>query len=259
MASYQYDAKKRTARIHFRYGGRQLNRVEKVESERHAQRIVALAEDTLQDLERGKLAIPDGVDAKAFILTGGKVQKRADRVADSLHDDAKPPTIGSVFDVYEATLTPGSKEASSIETEAIHGRHFRRVLGADRRFDSLSVEVLQRYADKRAGEGVVRETIRKELATLRVVWGWAFKRGHVATPPAWKPSDLTLPKAHEKPPFQTWDQIARKIERGGLSAVQQAGLWECLWLDQGQTVAALAWAKEHARHPFIHPMFAFAA
>ena len=187
MASYQYDPKKGTARIHFRHEGRQLNRVEKVESERHAQRLVALVEETLIDLQRGKLAIPPDVDVKAFILTGGKVVKPTAAVADPLHGEPEPvraPTVGAVFDTYAATLTPGSEEANSIETEAIHGRHFRRVFGADLGFDSLAVGSLQRYVDKRAGEGVVRETIRKELATLRVVWSWAYKRGHVATPPA---------------------------------------------------------------------------
>ncbi len=150
MASYQYSAKKGTARIHFRYEGRQLNRVEKVESERHAQRLVALVEETLIDLERGKLAMPPDVDEKTFILTGGKVEKRPQPVADSLQPAPQPAaTIGTIFDTYSGTLTPGSKEANSIDTEEIHGRHFRRVLGADRKFDSLSVDVLQRYVDKR--------------------------------------------------------------------------------------------------------------
>lgn len=259
MASYQYNATKRLARIHFRYAGQQLNRVEKVDSERHAQRMVALVEETLNDLKRGKLVLPPDADAKVFIMTGGKVEKRPDPVADPLHEAAKPATIGAIFDTYAKTLTPGSKEASSIDTEEIHGRHFRRVLGADCKFESLALDVLQKYVDKRAVEGVVRETIRKELTTLRVVWGWAFKRKHVESPLAWKLSDLTLPKAHEPMPFQTWEQIARKIKRGGLTDDQKGELWEALWLDQEQTVECLKWVREHARYPFLYPMFAFAA
>jgi hypothetical protein len=60
MAFYQYNAKKDVARIHFRYGGKQLNRVEKVEPEPQAQRMVALIEETNIDLERGKLTMPPG-------------------------------------------------------------------------------------------------------------------------------------------------------------------------------------------------------
>ena len=141
-------------------------------------------------------------------------------------------TIAGVFESYAETLTPGSKEANSIETEAVHGRHFKRVLGAERQFDDLAVDVLQRYVDQRTAEGLVRETIRKELTTLRVLWGWAHKRKHVLTPAAWRMGDLTLPKAHEQPPFQTWNQIGRKIDRGSLTPAHGAELWECLWLDQ---------------------------
>jgi integrase len=240
---------------------------------------VALVEETLIDVSRGKLAIPPGVDEKLFILTGGKIAKptepaepvagpseSTDLNAEPAISDgetapprSRPSTIGSVFDTYRETLTSGSKEASSIVTETIHGRHFKRVLGEGRMFDGLSVDVIQEYVDKRAAEGVVRDTIRKELATLRVVWGWAFLRKHVSAPAAWKMSDLTLPKGTEKPPFQTWDQITRKIARGKLTEAQKSALWECLWLDQHQTVECVRWACQHAHYPFIGPMFAFAA
>jgi len=259
MPSFRYTPESHKARFFFRHAGRQYNKTLKVETERHAERVLALIEETVQDLERGKLSLPPGVDVTDFVTTGGKVVRLPEPVSDPFHAPAVSATIGAVFDTYAATLTPGSKESNSVDTEAVHGRHFRRLLGTDRRFDALGVDVLQRYVDRRAGEGVVRETIRKVLATLRVVWGWAYKRHHVTTPLAWKVGDLTLPKAHEKTTFQTWEQIARKVQRGGVTTAQRAELWECLWIDQGQTVECLAWVKEHARHPFVHPMFAFAA
>jgi integrase len=231
-----------------------------MESYRHAERMQASIEETLQDLERGKLVMPEDADTLAFIISGGKLAtKPKPVVSNSVSTRPESATIASVFDTYAETLTPGSKEANSIGTEAVHGRHFKRVLGPNQKFESLGLGVLQRYVDTRAKEGVVRATIRKELSTLRVVWSWAAKRGHVANSPAWKMNDLTLPKAHEKPPFQTWDQITRKIERGGLSEAQTEALWECLWLDQAQTMECLAWVREKARHPFLYPMFAFAA
>ena len=261
MASFDLDRRSGNYHIRFRYAGKPFKRALRLDGDREADRVCGVVEETLKDLKRGRLMMPEGADVGAYLISGGAVaaKPKPPRVSEMCQEAGKPPTIGSIFDTYTTLLTPGSKEANSIDTEAIHARHFKRVLGEGLRFDSLSVEVLQRYADKRAGDGVVRETIRKELATLRVVWGWAAKRGHVATPPSWKPSDLTLPKSHEKPPFQTWDQIARKIERGGLSAAQQGELWDSLWIDQGQTMECLAWARDHARFPFIHPMFAFAA
>jgi integrase len=261
MASVQqFSAKKGTARIHIRYQGKQFAGTVKVDNERHAQRLAAAAETTVYDLQRGMITIPHNIDVKAFILTGGQVRKpvATPKAEQSNADRIVVPTIGSIFDTYTGTLTSGSKEANSIATERIHGRHICRVLGTDCRFDALGVDTLQRYVDKRDREGVVRATIKKELATLRVVWHWAHKRKHIATPLAWKMSDLTFSKAHEKPPFQTWDQITRRIERGGLTE-QQAELWECLFLDTNQTIECLAWVKEHAPHTFVHPMFVFAA
>ena len=259
MASRDFDPKTGKARLFFRYGGRQFNRTISAKTDREAERACALIEETIQDLERGKLVIPTEADPAAFILSGGKVSKRPQLVSEPFQDAAKPPTLKHVLDTYAATLTPGSKEVNSLGTEAVHRRHFVRVLGEGLAFDSLGVDGIQGYVDARAREGVGRETIRKELSTLRVIWGWAFKRKHLASPLGWKMKDLTFPKAGEKPPFQTWDQITRKIERGGLTETQKSLLWECLWLDQEQTMECLAWVRENASHPFLYPMFAFAA
>src|SRR4051794_33423550 len=108
MASYKYNAKTASARIHFRYEGQQHSRVEKVDSERHAQRMVALIEETLIDLARGKLVMPPDVDPRSFIMTGGRVVKRPEPVADPLRATPETATIATIFDTYAATLTTGS-------------------------------------------------------------------------------------------------------------------------------------------------------
>jgi integrase len=259
MASFDFDPKNSRARFFFRYGGRQFNKTLSVKNDREADRLRALIEETIVDLVRGKLTMPPDADPASFILSGGKVATRPQVVSNSFQEPPPPSTLRHVLDTYAATLTPGSKESNSIETEAVHRRHFLRILGEHSVFDALEVGVLQGYVDTRAREGVGRETIRKELATLRVIWGWAHKRKHVESPVGWKMKDLTLPKAREKPPFQTWDQITRKIQRGGLTEEQKAGMWECLWLDQEQTMECLAWIQENAEYPFLYPMFAFAA
>lgn len=259
MASRDYNPKAGKARIYFRYAGRQFNRTISVRSDREAERACALIEETIQDLERGKLVMPPEADPAAFILSGGKLVARPQAVSIPFQDAAKPPTLKRVLDTYAETLTPGAKESNSIETEAIHRRHLVRILGENPTFDTIGVDILQVYVDRRAREGVGRETIRKELSTLRVIWGWAHKRKFIASPADWKMKDLTFPKAREKPPFQTWDQITRKIGRGGLTEAQQAGLWECLWLDQAQTMEVLTWVREGGGYPFLYPMFAFAA
>ena len=259
MASCDFNPKTGKARLFFRFGGQQFNKTMPFGSDREARRVCALVEETIQDLERGKLVMPPDADAVAFLVSGGKLVNRPRAVSDSFQEPQKAPALKRVLDTYAETLTPGSKEANSIETEAVHRRHFVRLLGEDAGFEALGLDVIQGYVDRRAREGVGRETIRKELSTLRVIWGWAFKRGHIATAAAWRMADLTLPKSDERPQFQTWDQITRKIERGGLPKAQQTKLWECMWLDEAQTVACLSWIEENARHRFLFPMFAFAA
>ena len=70
---------------------------------------------------------------------------------------------------------------------------------------------------------------------------------------------LRFPKTAEKPPFQTWEEVERKIARGGLSAVEQAELWDSVFLTLPQIAALLGFVKGRARHPVIYPMFVFAA
>jgi integrase len=74
---------------------------------------------------------------------------------------------------------------------------------------------------------------------------------------------LTFPKGSSREPFQTWEQIERKVEAlrraRKLTPEKEGRLWECLYLDEGQVKACLEHVREVALYPFIHPMFAFAA
>jgi integrase len=258
MASYEFDPKTGRARLFFRYNGRQLNRTINVPTDRAADNARALVEETIQDLKRGKLAMPADADPADFLLSGGKVVTKP-RPVETQEAATEVRTLGQVFATYAEMLTPGSKESNSLCTEAIHRRHFVRLIGEGAIFETLGIDKIQKYVDTRAKEGVVRETIRKELSTLRVIWGWAQKRRHVSDVANWKMKDLTFPKSTEKPPFQTWTQIERKVARGGLSESQQAELWASLWLDQSQTLECLGYVREHSGRPFLHAMFAFAA
>jgi integrase len=266
MASHDFDVKTQRARLFFRYGGRQFNRTIKVQDHREASRACALIEETIQDLERGKLTMSDDADVAAFIVSGGKLTAKPALASPQAVASAGPTephsetaSLKSLFAAYTETLTPGTKEASTLYTETIHTNHLVRVLGEDQEPGGLDLGVVQDYVDARAREGVQRGTIRKELVTLRMIWSWAAKRGHVTASLKWKISDLTFPKAPDRPPFRTWEQITRRIARGGLSAAQVSDLWECLWLNQTQTVECLAWVKERAAQPVAHVAFAFAA
>jgi hypothetical protein len=73
MASQQFDPKSGKARVFFRYGGRQCNRTVKVKSERAAEALCETIEQTIVDLDRGRLSLPPDADLVTFLISGGTV------------------------------------------------------------------------------------------------------------------------------------------------------------------------------------------
>jgi integrase len=121
---------------------------------------------------------------------------------------------------------------------------------------------MQAYIDRRLRDKYREKptgpvTVRKEVATFRLIWNWAVTQGHVTGPAPTK--GLRYPKIEEKPPFMTRGQIEKIIKRGGLTEKQQGSLWECLILESKDVQEVLDHVKEAAQHPFIYPMFVFAA
>jgi integrase len=127
----------------------------------------------------------------------------------------------------------------------------------------MDFENVQRYVNKRAdepgraGRKVSPTTIKKELTTLTTVWNCANELGHVNGPLPKR--GLRFPKTQEKPPFQIWTEIERKIQQGNLSDREQAELWNCLFLTLAEIDELLAFVEQNAVHPVILPMFAFVA
>ena len=181
MASNKFNPASMRARVFFRYGGRPFNRALGAETDRAAWRTCALIDQTIEDSERGRLTMPPDADPVAFIVSGGKVSHKPK--AEPGQANPRPPTLGDVFSIYAETSTPGFKESNTLITELVHTRHFRRVIGEGFVLDSLDVASIQKYVDKRHTDNVGRETIHKELATLRVIWTWALKCRHIITSP----------------------------------------------------------------------------
>ena len=155
-------------------------------------------------------------------------------------------------DRYLATHANGTIKANSLNTCKLHLRHFCRVLGEGSPLGELSLSQLQEYVNKRAAAKLSPVTIRKEIATLRAAWNWG------------EPMRLTqgkfpnrgprYPKADEKPPFMTMAEIERQIKAGTPET-----LWEALYLQSGELADLLAYVEKKECHPWIYPMFCFAA
>jgi len=112
--------------------------------------------------------------------------------------------------------------------------------------------------DGQRGKKVSHATVRKEISTFATIWNrWAVPQGLVTgTAPT---RGLIYRKGKSKPPFQTWDQIERQVARGGLTDAQVADFWDCLFVSLAEIGELLDFVKSHARHQFVHVMFAMAS
>jgi integrase len=242
-------------RIVFRFGGRKFSRALKTHSDKAATVCLARLEDNLRRLDLGTLALPDGADIASFLLSDGKI-------------DGKPRapaacSLAHLLDGYVVSLKAGGLEQTTLDCIGIHVRHLKRVMGEHFPIRSLELQHLQDYVDERAkakgrhGRKVSATTIKKEIVTFAAAWGWATHQRIINRP--FSKRGLRYPKTSEKPPFQTRQEIERKINRGGLTSAEQADLWDCLFLTLPEIVELLEFVRSNGRHPFIYPMFAFAA
>ena len=243
--------------IFFRLGGEQFKPSLKTDSERKAENLRGVVEETIKQLEMGQLSLSPGSGRSEiirFVLSGGR-QADSPKVAEK-------PTLKQVIDEYFATYIAG-KEDTTVAGERIHTGHFRRVIGDTTAFADLDTNELQTYATKRSKEKGLRgrkvspETVKKEFRTFNQIWKMAMAKGYASGPSPTKGVKLAL--IDEKPPFMTWEEIETIIKRGGLTEEQQKTYWDCLFLDEKQVLEFLGHVREKAEHPFIHAAIAFAA
>ena len=244
-----------TYHINFRLNGRRFRRSLRTTNARTAQASAARLEDNLRRVELGALDLPDEVDVVAFLLSDGRTQRKPKQPG--------PRALGELLGAFLDQLPNHSIELSTRQMFEIHIRHLRRVLGDSLPLGQLQLADLQRYVNHRAGERGIRGrslspiTIKKEIVTLNTVWRWALNNQLVDRP--LPKAGLRMPRGVEKPAFQTWKEIERKIALGGLTEAQQRDLWDCLFLTREETNELLDHVLEAARQPFIYPMFVFAA
>ena len=211
-------------------------------------------EETLNLLDRGRIEVPASVDPIAFILAGGKENRKAKLL--------KSIGLSKLFETYEARMPAGQKEESTLVSERIHIKHLTKHLGANRTIQTLTKANLQTYVDKRLkeqwhGKAISPDTVRNELVTLRLLWNWGVKEGLLKGVCPVK--DVEFPLTDEKPSFMTRVEIEDVIARGGLTEEAKQELWEALYLHIDEVNETLDVFNAFARHPFIYPMMVFVA
>ncbi len=243
--------------LHFRYDGKQYSHALKTKDRREAEALRGSVDRVLLRLQNRELDAPSpNVDLAAFLLSGGKLSEDAKPTALSL-------TLIELRDRFLQTHGNGALESKKLIMYQIHFRHLARHFGEAVKVASLTSAKLQEYVVKR-GEGrgkgnrrISPVTIQKDIASLRAAWNWAVRCGLLAG--TFPGRYLTYPKTDEKPGFQTWTEIERKIARGGLSKTEIRDLWASLFLTRTELVEFLAFAKAHALETHLYPMLAFAA
>lgn len=211
-------------------------------------------EDTLALVKQGRISIPRDADAITFLLTDGKKNHQA--------RPEKIRTLGELFDGYLHSLPAGSKEATTLDGEAIHRKHLARILKKRCPLKSINQSLLQEYVHTRLqdtfrGEPIKPATIKKEMTTLRLMWNWGVGEGFLQT--ALPTRRLNYPLVDEKPPFMTWREIETMIEMQGLDEKAAKKVWECLFLTQGEIEQYLDHVEALEVAPCIYPMMAMTA
>lgn len=243
-------------RIIFRYAGIKFHHALKTDDSREVESCLARLEENLRLVERGRLEVPPGIDLPVFLLSDGKLNGKP--------TIEKPPLLGEFFARYHSSLPVGAKEGNTTYTEKIHTNHIERVLGRKVAIGSITARELQHYVTERAkecgrrGRQLSHVTIRKEIGTFASIWNkWGVPQGLVVGPAPTRA--LIYSKSREKKPFQTWVQIERQIDRGGLDSSEQEELWDSLFLTLPEIQQVLDHVKKVSRFPFLHPTFVFAA
>ena len=244
-----------TYQLIFRLGGTKFKRSLKTDDVIEAEGRLARLNENLRLVESGRLVLPEHADPAAFLLSDGKLNGKP-RVAERL-------ALPELIERYRAALPEGALEPESLRIAELHIRHFVRILGVRKVLADIDLDDLQRYVLKRSREPGRRGlrvsvgTIRKELATLTTLWNWAVQHNYVAGP--LPKTGLKFPKLDEHPPFQTYDQISRQVKRGGLTTIEQAQLWDSLYLSTAEVDELLSVVRERATYRFLYPMVLMAA
>jgi integrase len=225
-----------------------LGKVE--EAEAHATR--GKVEYLLLRLRQRLIDLPPGMDVVDFLACDGKPPDRAPPPA------RKDSAFAELRDFYLKTYANGTVERNTLDTARLHLSHFAATLGEGFPVNSLTLADLQRHVDRRSkvkgrGGAFISPTVKKEVATLSGVWAWGARMGVVQG--EFPGKGLRYPKLDEAPPFMTWAEVERAVAGGG----DPGELWDCLYLTVAEVAELLEHVRGHAAHPFIHPMFCFAA
>ncbi len=233
----------------FRFQGRRYYFTVGNVPEAQAQAKGAEVDETLALIERGRLAVPEGVRLEDFVAAGGKTPVLP----------ARPETVTArqLIDHYLQTHANGTVEENSLDTSRTHLGQFLKSVGERFRMQGLTLLHLQEHVDRRRRKGLAAVTLKKEIATVRACWNWAAHGGLLKG--AFPGRGLRFPKEEEKEPFRTFAEIEAIIAAEKPDDDRRKALWEGLYLTRPEVEEFLQYVRGQATLPWVFPMVAFAA
>ena len=251
MASIWQDRRSGNWLIKFVYGGKPFCKSCLTQDSDDAGRIKARVEETLGMLNTGRLTLPEDADPGVWILSGGKLQEKPKL------DTTSPASVAAICDAYYNDQL--DKADTTLEAEKRHIGHLKRALGEKTAMASLTLETMQNYinvrskAGNRYGGTISGRTIRRNLprscksgigrGNAAISSGLARSK-NASRPHKWA---VKIPKQDETEGFMTWDEIERRIARGGLTSQQEKNLWKFLYLDEKQVAELLKHVEKNCR------------
>jgi len=179
--------------------------------------------DTIQLLRSGRIQLPDAIDPADWIYAGGKTIGNGSSAGSGSYK-ASAYRFGQICDDYFEDQA--RKAESTLTAERVHIKHLKSHFGTVRKITSIHLEHVKEYLtqhlqEKYRGKLVLGTTAKKELATFRQIWIWAQRNRNIHdTCPLLGPDgrwEVQIPKSAERIKFQTWRQIERRVNRGGLT------------------------------------------
>jgi integrase len=241
-------------RVVFRFRNQKFHPNLKACDPKEADACLARLEENLRLVERGRLAVPAGADLGLFLLSDGKLEKPVELV--------QTVRLAEMFATYRTQFTAGAKEVITRRIEDIHMRHLARIIGGDTPVAEITAGTVQGFVDTRSreshrGHPVKAETVRKAVATLRFVWNWSNRQGHVST--KFPKVELVFPKEKQPEPFRTYDQIQAILARGVTDPRRVRELWDGLFLDPAQVAEVIAHVRRKTNAKWLYPFLVTAA
>jgi integrase len=242
MATKRQHDKNKNWMIQWRWHEERFVYSTKTTDQKKANSDLKAIEILLDKLERSYEKLPEDLtyeERKNWFLEKANLAKKSKPASAGIH-------LSAVCKLYLESQKVGGKAENSIATETTHLRRFRSIIGESISLDAIGRNQIVDYVKKRkvqtwAGKPTQEITIRKELATVLQLYGYANNFGHTAKNcPVLGDSGKWIVnlKGNGHKNFETYDRLTKRKTKG------ESVNWRKLFLTLDEIEDVIAFVKE---------------